>query len=93
VHATEKLAHAELIVNRIVQLGGTPVLHPAEWEKKARCAIKRYEEIATLTAGKDHITHSIAVQILTDELEHEQDIEDWINDINRMREDFKKLRM
>ncbi len=116
LHATEELAHAELIVNRIVQLGGTPVLHPAEWEKKARCAyetpndpyietvleqnlrgercaIKRYEEIATLTAGKDHITHSIAVQILTDELEHEQDIEDWINDINRMREDFKKLRM
>ncbi|MCG8571805.1 MAG: hypothetical protein MJB14_16840 [Spirochaetes bacterium] len=35
----------------------------------------------------------MATQILNDELEHEQDIEDWINDINVMKENFKKLRV
>jgi len=34
----------------------------------------------------------MAVTIPNEELEHEQDIEDWIRDIVRMREDFKKIR-
>lgn len=115
-HATEELGHAELIANRITQLGGTPVLSPSEWEKKARCAyeapedpyvekileqnlngercaIQRYQDIASFTEGKDHVTHQIAVQILNDELEHEQDIEDWMNDIDLMREDLRKLKI
>ena len=58
-----------------------------------RCAISRYQEIANYTNGKDHVTHQMATQILNDELEHEQDIEDWINDIDKMKEDLKKLRM
>lgn len=114
-HATEELGHAELIANRITQLGGIPVLSPSEWEEKARCAyeapndpyvekileqnlngercaIQRYQDIASFTEGKDHVTHQIAVQILNDELEHEQDIEDWMNDIELMREDLKKLK-
>ncbi|MBN1924509.1 MAG: hypothetical protein JW798_01625 [Prolixibacteraceae bacterium] len=61
--------------------------------KGERCAIKRYQEIADFTAGKDHSTHQMAVQILNDELEHEDDIEAWINDLERMKEEFKKLRM
>ncbi len=116
VHATEELGHAELVANRIIQLGGTPILNPSEWEKKARCAyetpddpyvekileqnlkgercaIERYQEIASFTEGKDQSTHQMAVQILNDELEHEQDIEDWMNDIRIMREDLKKIRM
>jgi bacterioferritin len=35
----------------------------------------------------------MAVQILNDELEHEHDIEDFLADINRLREDIKKFRM
>ncbi len=31
VHATQELNHAVLVVNRIIQLGGTPVLNPSEW--------------------------------------------------------------
>jgi bacterioferritin len=31
------LTHAELVANRIIQLGGTPVLNPAEWTKLAGC--------------------------------------------------------
>ena len=34
-----------------------------------------------------------AEQILNEELEHENDIEDWINDITRMKEEWKKIRM
>jgi len=29
---------------------------------------------------------------LNEELEHENDIEDWINDIQRMKDEFKKIR-
>jgi len=35
----------------------------------------------------------MAVKMLNEELEHENDIEDWITDINRMKEEFKKIRM
>lgn len=116
LHATQELNHAVLVVGRIIQLGGTPLLNPNQWTKFAkcdyeeptdpyveeilnqnlrgeRCAIQRYQDIAEFTAGKDHATHQMAVQILNEELEHEEDIEAWINDLDRMREDFKKLRM
>lgn len=56
-----------------------------------RCAIKRYEDIADFTNGIDHVTHQMATTILNEELEHEQDIEDWLTDIDRMREDMRKL--
>ncbi len=115
LHATQELNHAVLVVGRIIQLGGTPVTHPADWFKLSkceyeapldpyveavlkqnlngeRCAIKRYKDLADFTNGKDHTTHQMATTILGEELEHEQDIEDWINDIKRMKEDMKKLR-
>ena len=37
LHATEELSHAVLLTTRIVQLGGTPVLSPAEWMKITNC--------------------------------------------------------
>jgi len=116
VHATQELNHAVLVVNRIIQLGGTPVLTPADWMKLSkcpyevpsdpyvevilnqnlngeRCAIQRYKGIADFTNGKDHSTHQMATTILNEELEHEQDIEDWITDINRMKEDIRKIQL
>lgn len=116
LHATEELGHAELVVNRIIQLGGTPILNPVDWTSFARCAyeaptdpyieevlkqnlegercaIQRYEEIAEFTSGKDHSTYQMAVSILNDELEHEHDIEDFLRDINRLKEDIKKFRL
>ena len=115
LHATQELGHAVLVVDRIIQLGGTPVINPNEWTKLARCtydvpndpyievileqnlsgercAIKRYKEIADFTNGKDHTTHQMAVSILNEEIEHENDIEDWLNDLNRMKDEFKKIR-
>jgi bacterioferritin len=115
LHANQELNHAVLIVGRIIQLGGTPVVHPADWFKFShceydaptdpyvevvlnqnlkgeRCAIKRYKDLADFTNGKDHTTHQMATTILNEELEHEQDIEDWITDLKRMKEDIKKIR-
>ena len=116
LHADQELNHAVLVVGKIIQLGGTPVLNPNEWAKLARCsydepsdpyievileqnlkgercAIQRYQEIANFTSGKDHSTYQMAVQILNEELEHENDIEDWLKDIQRMKEEWKKLRL
>lgn len=116
LHATQELNHAVLVVDRIIQLGGTPVLNPSDWPKFARCdydapvdpyvevilqqnlkgercAIQRYKEIADFTSGKDHTTHQMATTILNEELEHEQDIEDWLTDLGRMKEDIKKFRL
>ncbi len=116
IHATEELNHAVLVVDRIIQLGGTPVLNPADWFKLSscdyevpndpyietilqqnlkgeRCAIQRYKDIADFTQGKDHITFQIATSILSDELEHEEDIESWLADINRIKEEWKKIKL
>jgi bacterioferritin len=37
-HAEEELKHANMLAERIVQLGGTPLLSPAEWEKRSNCS-------------------------------------------------------
>jgi len=116
IHANQELNHAVLVVSRIIQLGGIPVLNPSDWPelsrceyeapedpyvetilnqnlKGERCAIQRYKEIADFTNGKDHTTHQMATTILNEELEHEQDIEDWLTDIQRMKDDIKKIRL
>ena len=115
VHADEELSHAEQLVTRIIQLGGTPLLDPSEWPKFAkcpysapedhyieaildqnlkgeRCAIERYQGIAEMTISKDYATYQMAIGILNDEIEHEDDIEAWIRDLERMKTDFLKLK-
>ena len=37
LHATEELNHAVLVANRIIQLGGTPVLSPEGWATLSPC--------------------------------------------------------
>ena len=116
IHADEELKHANMLIERIDQLDGIPVLAPEQWYELAgcdyevpedpyiekvleqnlngeRCAIQRYQDVASFTQGKDHSTYQMAVEILNDELEHEQEIEDWLTDIERMRENLKKLKM
>lgn len=36
-HAEEELKHADWLIDRIIQLGGTPILDPEEWKKQAQC--------------------------------------------------------
>ena len=50
-----------------------------------RCAILRYQEIADFTNGKDFTTCDIAKKILAEEEEHEQDLQDYLTDIVRMK--------
>ncbi|MBN1537394.1 MAG: hypothetical protein JW908_11725 [Anaerolineales bacterium] len=37
LHATEELNHADMLAMRILQLGGTPLIHPEEWFKHTHC--------------------------------------------------------
>ena len=105
-HANEELEHAQILATRIIQLGGTPLLNPAEWSKYARCgydaphddfimsllqqnldsercAINRYQQICEICFGKDFETFKISQKILHEELDHEQDWEDFINDLKK----------
>lgn len=53
-----------------------------------RCAILRYQEIADFTDGKDFTTCDIVKHILAEEEEHEQDLQDYLTDIARMKKSF-----
>ena len=104
VHATEELGHANLLADRILQLGGTPVISPDKWLELTncgydapedpyveavlnqnlngeRCAIKTYITLLTLLEGKHVVTYNMVLSILTDELEHEEDIEAMLQDM------------
>ena len=106
-HATEELAHARMVADRIIQLEGTPVLDPSQWSTYARCkytaplnsdvlsvlkqniaaercAIIRYEEIASYCNNVDYTTCDIAKRIMADEEEHEQDLQDLQRDVEWM---------
>lgn len=107
LHATEELNHALLLANRIVQLGGTPVLTPREWFPQSpcayeapadpyvtvlleqniageRCAITAYKNLMDVTRDKDMVTYNIALTILEQEVEHEEDLESLQEDIELM---------
>jgi bacterioferritin len=106
-HAAEEMAHAELVSNRLIQLGGTPVLSPTKWfdftncdyeapedpfvqtvlEQNIRgeqCAINVYNDLMKRTRDTDQITYNIALQIIEQEIEHEQDLQDLLEDLNLM---------
>ena len=107
-HAMEEFGHAKLLVDRIIQLEGTPLLDPHRWFEYAdcaynqpegdfdvtrlllqntaseRCAIKRYQEIATYTDGKDFTTCDLAKRILADEENHEQELNDFLDDVRML---------
>ena len=36
-HASDELRHAGMLVERILQLGGTPLLEPEDWYKETNC--------------------------------------------------------
>ncbi len=103
-HAGDELRHAGMLVGRILQLGGTPLLEPEDWYKNTncgydapanpdvrvlleqnikgeRCAIEVYKKIADFVKDKDPITYNLAIEILGDEVEHEDDLETIKKDI------------
>jgi bacterioferritin len=107
-HATEELGHALMLVDRIMQLGGTPLLKPQDWYemtncsyevpedpyvetlleqniKGEQCAIDVYQELVTLTKDTDPVTYEMVLQIMTEEIEHEEDLEALAEDIQLMK--------
>jgi len=108
-HATEELGHAELLSDRIIQLGGMPLLTPQDWYKMTncgyeapedpyvealleqnikgeQCAIGVYQQLVGLTRDADPVTYEIVLSILTDEVEHEEDLQAIAEDIQLMKE-------
>jgi bacterioferritin len=49
------------------------------------CAMRRYQEIAELTEGKDFVTNALAKKILAEEADHEQDMQDYLDDLNVLK--------
>ncbi len=50
-HAADELRHATMISDRILQLGGTPLLHPNDWTKYSNCgydAPKNFDVVSIL---------------------------------------------
>lgn len=43
-HASDELRHANMLAERILQLGGVPVLHPKEWLSHSNCAYEAPED-------------------------------------------------
>ena len=103
-HAEEERRHAQLLANRIIELEGVPVLDPKKWFELARCkydAPQEFDSISLLKdnvasercailryQGKDFTTCDIAKHILAEEEEHEQDLQDYLTDIARMKKSF-----
>ena len=49
--------------------------------KGEQCAISVYKALVELTLNKDHVTYNIALQILQDEVEHEEDLQSLQEDL------------
>ncbi len=50
-----------------------------------QCAIEVYRQMAEATKDADPITYNLAVQIMADEVEHEEDLEALVEDISLMK--------
>ena len=52
--------------------------------KGERCAIDGYNRLLEATRDKDPVTYNIALQILQDEIEHEEDLQSLLEDVGEM---------
>jgi bacterioferritin len=106
-HATEELSHADMVAERILQLGGTPAPEPSVWYeltncgydaptdpyvlklleqniKGEQCAISVYRDMMNITRDADPVTYNMAMTILEQEVEHEEDLQDLQEDLNML---------
>jgi bacterioferritin len=105
-HANEELKHANMLAERIIQLGGTPLLSPAEWTEEANCSYEapNDENVKKILAqnikgeqcaigvyhalfqkvkeARDAISLNMVRKIMEDEVGHEQDLQDLLDDLN-----------
>ena len=106
-HAAEELAHADLVANRIIQLGGKPVTEPQKWYDWSgcgysppdddyvkvileqniggeQCAISYYNDLMKQTRDSDRVTYNMVTTILEQEVEHEEDLQSLLEDLELM---------
>jgi len=55
LHSADELRHANLVAGRILQLGGTPLLHPKEWTKQSNCGYDAPKDFDVVSILKDAI--------------------------------------
>ncbi len=103
-HANEELKHAGMLTERIITLGGTPLITPQQLLaesgcgydapsdpntkklveqniKGEQCAITTYKKIYDFVNGKDPVTAKLVLEIMEDEIEHEEDLEAILADM------------
>lgn len=54
-HATDELRHANMVADRIVQLGGTPILNPKEWFTHTNCGYEAPNDFDVVSILNDSI--------------------------------------
>jgi len=54
-HATDELRHANLVADRILQLGGTPLLNPKDWFTHTNCGYEEPKNFDVTSILKDSI--------------------------------------
>lgn len=54
-HAADELRHADMVANRILQLGGTPLLNPKDWFTHTNCGYGEPKEFDVVSILKDSI--------------------------------------
>jgi len=54
-HATDELRHANMVADRILQLGGTPLLNPQDWFTHSNCGYETPKEFDVVTLLEDSI--------------------------------------
>ncbi|MFA7652625.1 MAG: ferritin-like domain-containing protein [Candidatus Omnitrophota bacterium] len=54
-HAGEELKHAGMLTERIIQLGGTPILKPEDWYKQTNCGYDAPEDPSVKALLKQNI--------------------------------------
>ncbi len=107
-HAADEQRHAQMLADRIIQLGGTPITNPNDWDKLAnckylnptdanvraiiqqgvegeQCAIKIYKHLMEVTKDADPITYQTALSIIQDEVDHEEDFQSLLEDLEEVR--------
>jgi bacterioferritin len=106
LHATEELNHAVAARDRIIQLGGTPVLTPTGWGELSPvstmprriptwpcCSIRTSPASSAphdlqgadgRHQGQRHGHHNLALTILEQEVEHEEDLQSLREDLDLM---------
>ncbi|MDH4943988.1 ferritin-like domain-containing protein [Sulfurimonas sp. C5] len=54
-HATDELRHANMVADRIIQLGGTPILDPKEWYTHTNCGYEVPKDFDVVSILNDSI--------------------------------------